>query len=427
MNPSPLISRQGQRVAAFAALVALYAAFAVIVAWAGVRNSWAEYDQKVHHLPQINYLIAHPWSLFDYPATAPATPGFHLLVATVARFFGVETVTPNSWLRLVPFLLGLATLAVLWRVFLRLSGDPWRSTLLCLPLLPARYFILAGIYFDTESAAYLGYALLLLGYLEWPERGVTIGLVAAATVFARQIFLGVSGTQLFALSPKLLRPSTRFEALRALVPALLLPLAVFGAYVVVWHGPVPPEYLENEPRAFLNPAPVVQAIALLGLFALPYVALCHRPLRELGTRRVGWALAGGFSLGLLVWSIAPTTHDAAAGRLGSIVWLLARVSPAIGQHALLVLPCLILGFAVLGVAAAHALARRYLPIEFVMLVLYSATLSGQFFAFQRYTEVLTLIALSTLAARFDRMSRPGAVVFAAMFLAMLPMTLRLTQ
>ena len=93
----------------------------------------------------------------------------------------------------------------------------------------------------------------------------------------------------------------------------------------------------------------------------------------------------------MLWGLSPTEFDAAAaaqgspGRWGSVVWFLARISPLVHNRAILVLPCLMLGFFTCAVMIELARARRYFPAELAMFALYTLSLSAQAYSFERYT------------------------------------------
>jgi len=394
---------------------------------------WALSDQR-QHLDQINYLRAHPGDLLTYPASAATTPGFHLLIATVARVLGIESVAGDSWLRLVPFSLGLATLALLWHLLRTLCADARLAALLCLPILLSKYFLVSSVFFATENGAYAGYILLLLAFLRFPERGLPAGLAGAAMVFVRQIFLPVVGVH--ALS-YFARRSGRHAAwprtVATLAAGALPPLAVVGVFAISWGGLVPPgaDPGGHVAATIPNLSPVVETWSLLGLLALPYslLALSAGPLPRGGRPALllGAALAAALLLWLLASTVFPPQDDLEGGASpwGSVVWFVARHSPALGEHAVLLLPCLLLGFIAAAAAAQLAWARHEFPAELAMFTAYTLALSVQSFGFQRYTEVPALLTLSVAAARLPAASRGACLLFLAAFAAKLPLSLAL--
>lgn len=436
MRREPIFGH-GRQARAAIALFALYAATIGILKafsndgdWTfcsfGLDGGWAACDQP-YHIAEIDYFIAHPgdWLRYPDPWQTATFPGFHLFVALIARLLGLSTLGPGTWLRLIPCLLGVLVLGVLWRIFRDLSQSGRAALLLALPILWSNYFYLSSLFLVTENAAYLGYALLLLAYLEFPRRGALIGLIGAATVFVRQIFLPVTLTPaaLFAFSR--MQGSRRAGALAlAIAPGVL----VFALYYVAWGGPVPHEVLgEHDAHALLEPGPVLQAVSLLGLLAIPYTVLILPSLRALGRKRITAVLAAASVIAVLTWLLLPSTRDLEAGRAGSVIWLLARIAPLDGTHAPLVLPCLWLGCAALGTTIALARERRYVPVELVMFALYVAGLSLQRLSYQRYSEVVTLILLSATAARCGPATRAGSALFIAAFAAKLVLTLTIPQ
>ena len=396
---------------------------------AGFLGGWAACDQT-HHLGLINYFIGHPGAFFGYPDPwlIANLPGFHLLVAAVARLLGYEALGPDTWLRLIPFGFGAAVLWCLWRIYHDLSGNSRYAALLCLPVLWSNYFYLSSLYLVTENAAYLGYAFLLLGYLRFAQRGLAIGLVAAGMVSARQIFLPIVGAHILAVTGGRLMALVDRSRIRAVLFGTLPPIAVVTAFFFAWHGFVPPDVARlHASRSILELGPIAQAIALLGVLAVPYAllargalqALCHRRGFVIGIAAIGAAVA--------FWLIAPTTRDLDAGRAGSFLWLLARFSPAFHDRAVLALPCFVLGFGAIAVMIELARSRHYVPLELVMLGLYVGALSMQLLSYQRYSEVVTLITLSATVARLGVPTWAATAGFCVVFLAKLAVTLLMPQ
>jgi hypothetical protein len=426
-----------RQLGALIVLLALYAATTAILKvfshdsdWSfcnfGLDGGWAACDQP-YHIDEINYFIAHPgdWLRYPDPWQTATFPGFHLFVALIARLLDISGLGPGTGLRLVPWLLGAVVMAVLWRTFRELSQSARAALVLALPILWSNYFYLSSLFLVTENAAYLGYALLLIAYLEFPRRSVLIGLIGAATVFVRQIFLPVI------LTPAALVGFSRAQAPRApwsVALALAPGLLVFALYYVAWGGPVPREVLgEHDAHALIEPGPVIQAISLLGLLAVPYAVLTLPSLRALGHRRMGAIVGAATVVAVLAWLLLPSTRDLESGRAGSVIWLLARIAPLDGTHAPLVFPCLWLGCAALAAMIALARQRRYCPVELIMFALYVAGLSLQRLSYQRYSEVVTLILLSATAGRCGPAPRPGTALFIAVFLAKLALTLTMSQ
>jgi hypothetical protein len=393
----------------------------------GPDGGWAACDQP-YHIDQINYFIAYPaaWLTYPDPWQTATFPGFHLFIAQIARLFGLHDLGTDTWLRTIPFLLGGVVLWLLWRVFHALSQDARYAALLCVPILWSNYFYQPSLFLVTENAAYLGYAFLLLAYLEFPRRSLAIGAVGAATVFVRQIYLPVVITPAILLLERPRRVDARAirDASLALLPAFLL----FLLYYVAWGGPVPPaEIGEHGAHALIETGPLIQAIALTGLLAIPYGFLTARTLVAFSKRRFAAIVALATCVSVVLWLGLPSTRDEAAGRLGSIIWLLARNTPLDHERAFLVLPCLTLGCIALGVIVEFARSRRYLPVELVMFGLYLGALSLQHLSYQRYSEVVTLILLSATAARLGPPPRWGIALFVIAFSAKFLVTLVMPQ
>lgn len=422
-------------------MVVIYAALVYGVIRLGPRGPaacdsdvWAGCDE-ISHIQQIDYFIAHPASLFHYPATTATTPGFHILIGWLARIGGNAEIAADTWLRGVPAILGLAVLGMLWVICRASSNDTSRATLLCLPILFSKYFLLSSAYLLTDMAGYFGYVLLLFLYLIAPGQKLLIGAAGAGLVFCRQIYLAVVLTPCIEAAATLSKSLRRSE-LWALALSIAPPIALAAAYVVLWGGLVPPvadARLHLSGTLFspiLNPAPLVEAWSLFGLLAVPYGLLVCSALGSIVDGRCVRRLAVASLLATAVWVLVPSSFDGGAaasgdpGRWGSIVWWLAKWSPTVADRAILVLPCLVLGFNALALALEVARSRRCFPVEFAMYALYTGSLCLQSYSFQRYTEVVALITLSVTCSRLTA-NRTGAALFATAYAMKLPLTLLL--
>jgi hypothetical protein len=420
-RPAP--TRAGQK-RALAILLVLYSlvvlAFGIFgKSWAsddhGIFKNWAILDQTLFHLPQINFFVHHIWSWVDYPATSATTPGAHLLVAMVARLAGLNYVAGGSWLQIViPWLMGLAILASLWWSLFLLAGDPWRAALYCLPIASSSYFLLPSLYLVTDNQGYLGYVLVLLGYLHYPTESAALGIIAALMVFTRQVYFPVVAAYPIAFFGQIVPRVLGLKVILKLVLAILPPIVVVAVYAIEWRGLVPPNFAHHRTH-ILDGNALVELFALLGILSIPYALLIYPSLSVLGYRRIAGTMLVCGALALLFWALVASTASAELGRRGSVVWDIAHLSPTLGEHALLVLPLLVLGAWAIGLMINLAGVRRYLPIELIMLLLYAAALSAQDAGFQRYSEVPILITLSTTAARLEAPRRWNALAFSIIF------------
>jgi hypothetical protein len=411
-----LITTRAKSALALGTLLALYTLMVFAVGSRG--KNWASLDQERFHLPQINFFVDHFWSWVDYPATSATTPGFHIFVAMIAHLAGLDQVVDGTWPQAaIPWFMGLAILAVLWWSFFLLARAPWRAALYCLPIASSSYFLLPSLYLVTDNTGSLGYALVLMGYLHYPTEAAALGITAALWVFARQIYLPVVVAYPMALTGQIIPRALSRPVIIKIVLAILPPVAVVVVYAIAWRGLVPPNFAHNHAHALstVNVSAYVEALGLLGIFSVPYALLLYPSVHVLGRQRITKTMFICGMLALLLWAIVPSTANIELGRWGSAVWVAARLSPVLGEHALLVLPLLVLGACAIGLMIELARFRHYLPIELIIFLLYIAALGMQNLAFQRYTEIPILMTLSTTAARLETPRRWSMLAFLAIF------------
>ena len=395
----------GARRSWWAALGVLLAAFAALswpAMFAGLASMFSHGDMVRFHLPQINYFISHPLAALDYPSTGATMPGHHLLFAWLARAAGYTAVTETTWtLRLAHWALAAGMVAGGWAIAARLCGQPWRALVLTLPLAASPYVLGAAIWITTDDAALLHYTLLLAALTFRPDRPMLAAAAALLLASWRQIYLPVAAAAAFFARP---RRHRLLWALLAPLPAVL----VVALYVHRWGGFTPKIAQQYNELTFRSSVPL-QALALTGLFTIPYIAVLASPVvRALERRRLAWAAAVGALAALALWLGGPSAYDGEDGRWGSIVWLLARWTPVVAGRSPVVLVLAAAGAAVIATLLAHAAVTRQRPVELGMLLLCFAGISAQVFAWQRYVEPVVLLTLAIVAARIGPRAPAGA-------------------
>lgn len=363
--------------------------------FAGLATMFQHGDMVKFHLPQINYHIQHPFQFIDYEATSATTPGHHFLFAWVSILFGYDAVGEDTIvLRLLNVLMGMGLIVVAWITFYRLKEDALVATALALPLVGSNYVLTASIWINTDNGAMLFFALTLFSMLFYAERVYLSAIFVLLMVMWRQIYLPVVGALAF---PALLPGDRKKTAVRA-VATVLPTILVIGIYAKAWGG-LTPGTTQLYNKFTLNLSVPLHALALTGLFAIPYALLLKPTWTDLDAR--GRKIVGGVggAIGLVSWLIAASTYDNDGGRWGSLIWVIAKKSPGVGDKTFAVLVLAVLGAVVLTAMGWRAIVERYYPIELMMLLAYFAGYSAQVFAWQRYIEPAIFLVLGVYCAR----------------------------
>lgn len=381
----------GLDLAVLTAVSVLFLSLVLPPVFAGKGTMLQHSDMVRYHLPQINTLIANPLDLLAYEPTSATTPGHHILFAWVSVLLGYDSVSETTWvLRVLNALFGLALVATAWWTFWRLSRHAGVATALTLPMVGSNYVLAASIWINTDNGAMLFYALGVYLLLFHPRAPLWAGVCATAMVMWRQIYLPVVGAYVLPV----LWPGPWKERIKVAAAAAIPPTILVGAYAVQW-GRLTPRRNEFT----LNLSVPLHALALTGLCACAYALLLWPRLLGLGKQRLRQAAVGGAALGGLSWLVAASNYDNEAGRWGSLVWLLAKKSPAIGDKTLVVAVLAIAGAFILIALSLEAFDQKRYPPELVMLFGCLAGYSAQIFAWQRYIEPALLLMFGVVCAR----------------------------
>ncbi|MEQ8564604.1 MAG: hypothetical protein RMA76_06855 [Deltaproteobacteria bacterium] len=383
--------------------------------FAGLATMFQHGDMVKFHLPQINYHIQHPLDLLHYEASSATTPGHHFLFAWVSILFGYDSVSENTMvLRLLNVVIALGLIVVAWMTFYRLKKDALFATACALPLVGSNYVLTAAIWINTDNGAMLFFALTLFSMLFYENRVYLAAISVLLMVMWRQIYLPVVG----ALAFPVLLPGDRKKTIVRAIATVLPTVIVIGVYASAWGG-LTPGTTQLYNKFTLNLSVPLHAVALTGLFALPYGLLLKPTFTGLDPRGRKIVLGVGVAIGLILWLIAASNHDNEMGRWGSLIWVLAKKSPGIGDKTFVVLLLAIAGATTLAAMGWRAIAERYYPIELMMLLAYFAGYSAQVFAWQRYIEPAIFLVIGVHCARTKeatpRFALAGPALMAAIF------------
>ncbi len=364
----------------------------------------ARYDQLLYHEPAIRGFVSQ-WPAFDfYDYLSATTPGYHVLLACVAKFCSPHTAALQIAGAVIGavFVGGVAAAAAM-------RTTTMRAVAFTLPLACSLYVFTSGAWLLPDNLGWLGVTLIVLIALRerfswgWLAAGgvVLLGLVftrqihlwAAAALWAAAFFAPVRGQDVAELSG--LRSDAGRRIGRALT-AVLVTLPAFGlvyAFVDLWGGLTPPRFQLQ--YSSVNPAAVPFFLAVFGglsVFFLP--TLLPRLVGLVRERRRATIVVAVAAVAAIV---PATNYDYFAGRRTGL-WNLVQKFPVIGGHTSpLVVVLAVWG----GVCLAAWLGVIDLRRRLVLLV----TLAGFWAAqaasvelWQRYVEPFALVLLALLAA-----------------------------
>jgi len=293
--------------------VGLFACAALPLCLSNYDQGRAFSDQIHYHYPTIVH-FADGGGIADYPSAT--TPGYHLLLAAVARWVSAS----EPVLKLANSLITMAFVGLLAWLIAQQIGEALLSVVLVLPLLTSIYVFPAGVWLLPDNLAWLSVLCMLYLALRFSDRLqwyllAAITLVAAVLVRQSNLWLCLL---VFAVVPK--RPAGIAAAALATVPAIV----VLAYFVEVWHGLTPPTFVEK--HTGLNLAAVPFFFTVLAFYSLFYFPLVVQRVRATRVLYLWLGALAGFSSAL----VAPTDWNPEEGRTSGL-WNLARLLPAV-QH-----------------------------------------------------------------------------------------------
>ena len=395
----------------------LFLAFAVPLILFTPPGGRAQSDESVYHLPSVRS-FARDWPRFDFRNyTSATTPGYHLVLAAVARFVSDDV----RVLRAVGSLFTLGLLATAAMALARRAGAT-TAILLCLPLLCSSYVFKAGVWILPENAAWwglLGVLLLALRPKVDAFTYVAAGILLTLLVFVRQMHLWSASVLWLAAwlgngedgrdSPRLAAPLAGRIGRAAVMGLATLPAFLVVAYFVhLWGGMVPDHYrLHGETRTgsvFMdggNPAAPAMILTLAALFGVFYHPFAWQRISEVlrTDRRAVAAVVAGALIGATAGIIPETSYDFAAGRWSGL-WNLVNRLPTLSNRSPLVIAGATCGGAILALWVV-ALGRRDRWLFLATWAVFTLAQSFSSMAWQRYYEPFLLITFALAAVRVD--------------------------
>lgn len=403
-----------QRPAIFFLVFLLSALYFSLLKALAADGGWASSDAINYHLPQISTFVSGA-SVLEYEPSSATTPYFHIIAACWYRFISIFfPFKISASTTVLNIAISSATVAMLFSIFLEITKSIKFSSLTILPIASTQYFFLPSIYPVTEALSYFGMVLTLYSYVFFLHSRFFAFLSSLGFIFltSRQIFLPV-------LVAHIMMAHCNAKFKNTLILVVGAPLFLFAPLFFSWGALVPPEFSRHESNGF-NFLPVLHAFSLHGLLFTPYALISALPTIEsvkLRTLTIVCAVSLFPSLYFFLPNSIPNEQT------GSIIWKLQDFIS--GSEYFLFPLFLFSSFGLYQIIAAAIVYRSDLLRYFGLIIfLYYVALGGQEFAWQRYSEVTSLIYLSLSACFFakngERVQRRGAyseVVFGLTFLS----------
>lgn len=365
-------------------------------------NTFQARDQNNYHLRQVETFVQQPltWN-HNYPSSTATTPGHHLALSWVAKYFAGGEVNRLVFpIRIANALFSLALLLTgWWLIYSGGNKNIVESTYLLLPLLFSYQFLGSAIWVMTDNAAALWTCLSL--WLLIPRQtnsgfNLTLaGIFAALAVLWRQTYIWLVVPIFF----RLVNLSRGNRNWWLYLTSLLPPLLVLGYFCYLWHGTTPSEFQGERPPAF-NLAVPTYIISLFGTFGLFYLGYLSSELKKIRERQVIWLICISLIVGFIIAMLFPTSYAPELGRRGGLLWELAKKLPNIYDRSLLFLVLCPLGTVLISLWCKATIQHQNQNerLIFISILAWIAANTVSIVAFQRYYEVLLLIILAWLAS-----------------------------
>ena len=408
-------------------------------------------DMVDYHAIEIRRLAAQ-WPTPDLRESfTSTTPGFHLVLATVAKLGGGLAAQ-----RLVASIAGLLAWLVTWRMAAAWCGARV-AAVLAAPVALSPYLLGATVWMTTDAAA-LALAAATMGVAlvarDQARMSRVAGLLGAGTVLVRQIMLWASvpaALRVLFDRAKGVQASWRARAWRLAV-VLVPPVACVAAFFAMWGGSMPPRFQPFH-QAVFNPAAMVMLLATLGCWGVLVLPGAWMALDRAARVRCLLVAVIAMGVGASVRSDwrkvlppdemrrgtvtehtwGPTAADVVkgageVGRWGGAIWEVARALPAPGGRSLSMIALAGVGGLVLAALRERAARIGHAwPATLLLAALLCMGLAQCLNAqtFQRYFDPWSLLAVGWLVAMgqgvdatSDRWCVRGAGVLSVVQIAM---------
>lgn len=374
----------------------IVAATALPMIWFGGVRGRAGLDQLDFHEPAVR-IFAYDWpNLVFGNYLSATTPGYHVILAAVAR----GGLASREWLQSIGMLFGVALAWVLGTWFCGVSRSWLWGVLGAAVVLSSRYVYSASVWMLPDNAGWLGVALALWLSLDardtWRWRwcaGAAVMLIVAcrqahvwvAFPLVAAAWLSVDG-----------RISDRLRAVMKLALACVPAMALLGWFVWLWKGVTPPlfqaQYAPIGSTVLgMNPAAPILVLAVIGMFGVFVLPALWPDVREAWRQRRGVVLAA-LAITLLLGLAPATTVSLSLGRISGIWNLCAKGPTLFGHTSVAMVAAGLLGMLVLTGLVQRLGSTRGLAILASVLG-FTLAIGVSFHLWQRYVEPLVLMML----------------------------------
>lgn len=379
----------------------------------------AAFDQLHFHEPVVRQFTAQ-WprpDLSDYRSAT--TPGYHLVLAGVARYLSDS----GMILQLAAATFTAALLGLLAWACGRITAAAVWGMLLTLPMAASIYVFFPGVWLLPDNLGWL--LVLAMGLWCWRMacgRGaaaVNFAVAAAlliAIVFVRQSHFWTAGLLWLAawiaaapigdggLMGMLTNLPRRFGGLVFAAVATLPAAAVLVGFARLWEGMTPPLFKGQYPN-LVNPATPAFVLALLAVLSAFFAGFVG-PAAWRVLKERPWGLGLAMLAAAVVAAVPETTYIHEQRSTG--LWNLVKIGPVIGGHTSVVL-------LVLAPAGAWALLAWFCALgpraRWMFLCAFGAFAAAQTatpLCWQRYIEPHLLMLLALSAAAVGPVAPAGA-------------------
>ena len=287
-------------------------------------NGRAFADQTNFHLPTIIYFVQQ-FDFSDYPSAT--TPGYHLLLAIVGKFFSSNEV----FLKIISSLFTAAFIGLISNMLYSHFGKI-KTLLLLLPMIYSIYIFPAGVWLLPDNLAWLSVAGILILAMDSPptkKQYIYLGFILITAMLIRQpnlwLAAAIWGSSLAyyffekqSLDKKL---SMILQSILATVPAFVL----FYMFYQMWGGLVPPSFqIAHEHISLSVPAFFFAAFFVYSLFFFPifFGSIKHLIFEN----KYRWIMFG-LVLGFVVSILPDTSYSVELGR-SSGLWNFVKLAPS---------------------------------------------------------------------------------------------------